>query len=246
MKKLVLLLLCLLSLRVSAVQLTDTALHAKRDTIKVKSFILPAALVAYGSLSFAVHPLRRFDYYLDGQLRPGIKTTAATYLIFTPIAAVYGLNLSGVQGRNNFVDRTALITLSACFGGVVDVSFKQLVRRPGPGGFESSSFPSGHTIGAFAAAEFLSQEYGDRSPAYTIAGYTVAIAVGGMRMYTHNHWFSDVVAGAGFGIASTRLAYLVYPSIKRWLTHTDKTGRSAFIMPTYQDGMAGLSFAKTF
>jgi len=245
LKNLVLILFCLFTLAANAEQ-ADTTLNAEDNTLKATSFILPAALITYGSLSFVEHPIRRFDYYVDGQLRPGIKTGAATYVLLAPIVAVYALNLAGVQGKHDFVDRTALIALSACFAGVSDFSLKHTVHRYAPGVNEGASFPSGHTMGAFAAAEFLAQEYGDQSAAYTIAGYTVAVATGVLRLETHNHWFSEVVAGAGFGIASTRLAYLVYPAIKKALTHTDKAGKSTFIMPTYQGGVAGFSFAKTF
>ncbi|MGZ3777086.1 MAG: phosphatase PAP2 family protein [Mucilaginibacter sp.] len=252
MKNILLLLLSFVILQVNAEGLADTTNKKRQvtpDTIKASSFILPAALITYGALSFEVNPLRRFDYYVRDQIAnsaPNFHTTAATYLLFTPIVAVYGLNLAGVKGRNNFTDRTALIALSAAFAGISDFSLKHVIHRLDPGGNDHGSFPSGHTMGAFAAAEFLAQEYGDQSPAYTIAGYTVAVATGVLRLYTRNHWFSDVVAGAGFGIASTKLAYLVYPAISKWLTHTDKNGKSTFIMPTYQDGMAGLSFAKTF
>lgn len=252
MKNILLILLCLVLLKANAENLADTVTKtrpAKPDTIRASSFILPAALITYGALSFEVHPIRRFDYYVRGQVAgsaPNFHTNAATYLLFTPIVAVYGLNLAGVEGRHNFTDRTALIALSAAFAGISDFSLKHMVHRLDPTGTNLASFPSGHTMGAFAAAEFLAQEYGDQSPAYTIAGYTVAVATGVLRLYTRNHWFSDVVAGAGFGIASTKLAYLVYPAIRKWLTHTDKNGKSTFIMPTYQDGMAGLSFAKTF
>lgn len=246
LKNLILILFCTTSLCVDAKSLTDTTKAGSSDDVKVTSFILPAALITYGSMSFAVNPIRRFDYYIDGQLRPGINTTAATYLVFAPIVAVYGLNIAGVQGKHDFGDRTALLALSVGFAGAFDLPLKHFVTRKDPGRTYSGSFPSGHTLGAFAAAEFLSEEYGDQSPVYTIAGYTVATATGFLRLYTHNHWFSEVVAGAGFGIASTRLAYLIYPSIKRWFTHTDKAGRSTFVMPAYQDGMAGFSFAKTF
>jgi membrane-associated phospholipid phosphatase len=245
LKNLVLSLFCLLSLAANAQQ-PDTTRHAKDNPVKAASFILPAALITYGSLSFAVHPVRRFDYYVNDQFEPGIKTTAATYLLFTPIVAVYGLNLAGIPGKHDFADRTALIALSAAFAGIGDYSLKHLVHRYDPGGTNPASFPSGHTIGAFAAAGFLSQEYGDQSPAYTIAGYTVALTTGALRLYTHNHWVSDIATGAGIGILSTKLAYLVYPSIKQWLTHADKTGRSAFVMPTYQGGMAGLNFSANF
>jgi membrane-associated phospholipid phosphatase len=252
LKSILFILFCSIILQVNAQGLADTVKKTRQltpDTIKASSFILPAALIAYGALSSAIHPIRHFDYYVHGQITdnaPKFHTNAATYLLFTPIIAVYGLNLAGVEGRNNFTDRTALIALSAAFAGISDFSLKHIVHRLDPTGSNLASFPSGHTMGAFAAAEFLAQEYGDQSPAYTIAGYTIAAATGVLRLYTRNHWFSDVVAGAGFGIASTKLAYLVYPAIRKWLTHTDQNGRSTFIMPSYQGGMAGLSFAKTF
>jgi len=97
---------------------------------------------------------------------------------------------------------------------------------------------------AFAGAEFLAQEYSDKSPVYTIIGYGFAVTTGVFRMYNRDHWFSDVVAGAGFGILSTKAAYLIYPYLRNALTHTDqKTGKSTAIMPIYQNGMIGLSFA---
>ena len=86
------------------------------------------------------------------------------------------------------------------------------VRRPS--GRSVSSFPSGHTALSFMAAEFLHQEYGHVSPWYSIAGYTVATATGFLRIYNDKHWFSDVLAGAGIGILSTKIGYWLYPFIK--------------------------------
>jgi len=251
LKNVLLLLFCFAFLHVDAKNFADTAKKerpAKPDTIKASTFILPAALVTYGALSFELHPLRTFDYYIRDQIRnsaPNFQTNAETFFLFTPIALVYGLNLAGVQGRNNFADRTAIIAIAGIIGGVSDYSLKHLTHRASPGA-APISFPSGHTLAAFAGAEFLQQEYGDQSPIYTIIGYTFAVTTGVFRLYNRDHWFSDVVAGAGIGMLSTKVSYLVYPYIRKWLTHTDKNGKSTFVLPTYQDGMAGLSFAKTF
>ena len=76
-------------------------------------------------------------------------------------------------------------------------------------------FPSGHTTEAFAYAEFIQQEYKDVSPWYGAVGYAAATATGLLRIYNNKHWLSDVVAGAGIGMASTKLAYLLYRAIKR-------------------------------
>jgi membrane-associated phospholipid phosphatase len=93
-------------------------------------------------------------------------------------------------------------------------------------------------------AEFLAQEYSDKSVWYSVAGYTIAATTGVFRMYNRDHWFSDVVAGAGFGIISTKAAYLIYPYLRNKLTHKSKDGKSTMFMPTYQNGAVGLAFAK--
>jgi membrane-associated phospholipid phosphatase len=100
--------------------------------------------------------------------------------------------------------------MGASVGGIKLISH---VQRPD--GSNYMSFPSGHTATAFACAEFLYQEYKDVSVWYGIAGYTIAAGTGFMRMYNNRHWLTDVVAGAGFGILSTKIAYWVFPGIKR-------------------------------
>jgi len=69
------------------------------------------------------------------------------------------------------------------------------------------------------------------------------VGTGIFRMYNRDHWFSDVVAGAGFGVLSTKAAYLIYPYLRNKLTHKSKSGKSTMVMPTYQNGTPGLSFA---
>ena len=66
-----------------------------------------------------------------------------------------------------------------------------------PDGSSNRSFPSGHTAEAFAAAEFMNQEYKHLSPWYGIAGYTLATATGTLRVLNNSHWLSDVIMGAG-------------------------------------------------
>ncbi len=65
----------------------------------------------------------------------------------------------------------------------------------------NSSFPSGHTTSAFAAATTLSEYY----PTWQVMvpAYAAASAVGFSRLYANQHWGSDVVGGAlvGFGVS---------------------------------------------
>lgn len=264
MKKILFALLCLISFKANAqvtdgdtakkVKLADTIkkdLFTAPDTVKrlhsnPLSFIPPAILIGYGGLSFAIHPIRRIDYYFYGVTQrsdPNFSTKAESYFEFTPIAMVYGLDLVGVEGKNTFIDRTALLGLSAGIFGVSGYITKYATHRLRPNKTDYLSFPSAHTGTAFLSAEFLAQEYSEKSPVYTVIGYTIAVTTGIFRMYNRDHWFSDVVAGAGFGILSTKAAYLIYPYIRNKLTHKDKNGKSTMVMPTYQNGVPGLSFA---
>ena len=60
------------------------------------------------------------------------------------------------------------------------------------------------------------------------------------------HWFSDVVAGAGVGIASTRLAYWLYPKMQGLFGKKQDPEKVSVLMPTYQSGTFGLAYVKTF
>jgi membrane-associated phospholipid phosphatase len=135
--------------------------------------------------------------------------------------------------------------MSNAFTNGIVFSVKNISHEQRPDGSNDFSFPSGHTAEAFASAEFMRQEYKDVSPWYGVAGYLTATATGLLRMYNNKHWLSDVVAGAGVGIASTKLAYLIYPAIKRKL-FKDKPVH-AMITPFYQPGgSAGVSMVYNF
>lgn len=221
---------------------TDTIKHPNG---KLVSWLVPAGLVTYGGLSFVVKPIRNVDYYFKG-IASGADANyyakLSDYLQLAPGVAVYALDIFGDEGKDRFWDRTALLTLSGTILTITDGT-KYLAHRVRPYGTDPLSFPSGHTGAAFVAAEFMAEEYGEKSPWYSVAAYTCATATGILRVYGHAHWFSDCVAGAGFGILSVKTAYWLYPHIQKALTHKDKHGRSTMIMPTYNNGAPGLSFA---
>lgn len=145
-------------------------------------------------------------------------------LPFVSPGAVYILNWVGVEGKHNFVDRTVLIGSSAIITSALVYSSKSLLNRNRPDGKGDDSFPSMHTAVAFMGAEFLRQEFGDQSVWYGIAGYTLAAGTGFLRMYNDRHWLSDVLAGAGIGILSTKIAYWIYPEIRKLYAGTKLDG----------------------
>ena len=121
----------------------------------------------------------------------------------------------GVKGKNNFKDRTIILGISGLLVGTSVNLLKYTTKIERPDKSTRNSFPSGHAAIAFMGAEFLRQEYKDVSPWYGIAGYAVATGTGLLRVYNDRHWFGDVVAGAGFGILSTKAAYWLYPMLQR-------------------------------
>jgi membrane-associated phospholipid phosphatase len=80
-------------------------------------------------------------------------------------------------------------------------ALKHTVRRERPDGSNKGAFPSGHSASAFATATVLQRHYGWKVgvPAYALGGY-IALA----RMAWNRHHATDVVMGAGFGIAAGR------------------------------------------
>ena len=64
----------------------------------------------------------------------------------------------------------------------------------------STSFPSGHTIGAFALAGVLI--FGSRNTPLRLAAFLLAAGIGLSRILAFRHWPSDVTASAVIGLVS--------------------------------------------
>ena len=108
---------------------------------------------------------------------------------------------------------------------------KFTVRRERPDESNNKSFPSGHSASAFATATVLHRHYGWKvgGPAYALGGY-VALA----RMAWNRHHATDVVMGAGFGIASARTVTM----------SVAKTKFNVGVQPTV--GGASVNFSKIY
>ncbi|MEO5592074.1 MAG: phosphatase PAP2 family protein [Chitinophagaceae bacterium] len=213
-----------------------------------KQFIVPAVMVVYGVTTLHNDGLQGLNHKVKEELyteRSDKKPMHIdNFLLYSPALAVYGLNAMGIKGKHNFRDRTILYAMSELIQSAIVFPVKSMAAENRPDGSNRLSFPSGHTACAFASAEFMRQEYKDVSPWYGVAGYAAAAGTGFLRMYNNKHWLSDVAAGAGIGIISTKMAYWIYPVIKRKL-FKDKDV-STVVMPVYQDGALGLGLVHHF
>ncbi|HWB94285.1 MAG TPA: phosphatase PAP2 family protein [Puia sp.] len=215
----------------------------------VRSFIVPAALIAYGATAVHNGTLQKVNGELKEQVwqdNPHKPFHLDNYLMFAPTLSVYALNAAGVHGAHNFKDRTIILLMANVIANGTVFSVKGWSHELRPDGSDCQSFPSGHTAEAFVGAEFMRMEYKDVSPWYGVAGYAMATATGMLRMYNDKHWMSDVVAGAGVGIASTRLAYWLYPKMQKLFGKRTDPEKVSVLMPTYSSGSVGLAFVKTF
>ena len=233
-------------------QMTDSARSVlpNKDSVpsskkNYKQFIFPAALTSYGVLALTIKPLKDLDKNIQEEVwvnNPHSKTKLDNYFQYTPGLTVFALTAVGVKGKNNFRDQVMLYFISHAIMGVIVNPVKEISHQLRPDAADYLSFPSGHTAVAFTGAEFLYQEYKDRSIWYGIGGYAMATSVAYMRIYNNKHWFKDVVAGAGIGIGSTRLAYVIYPTIRKWL-FGKRDSKTAFF-PTYQNKQVGFALVK--
>jgi membrane-associated phospholipid phosphatase len=214
-----------------------------------KAVVIPTALITYGTLAVTtswfddVNLLGR--RWASGTEDPNQRTSIDDYTEYAGAAAVLGLNIAGVRGKHNIVDAGILYTSSIAIAHVFTIPTKRITREARPDSSDLLSFPSGHTSTAFVGAEFLRQEYKGVSPWIGAGGYAVAVLTGALRMYNNKHWFSDVVAGAGVGILSTRLSYFLYPKLKNAIL-----GKSAplttMLVPSYQGGIVGVYLVHQF
>ena len=216
------------------------------SSFKPSEVVMPLSLIGVGALGF-VEPLKSARYevadFLDGW-RGDHRIAMDEYLRFVPFASVYGLSLLGAEAKHSYWDRTlsAGVSTVALFG--LSYGVKHIVYSPRPDGSANNSFPSGHVATAFMGAELVRIEYGDASPWYSVGAYTIATAVGVLRVYNDKHWFTDVIAGTGVGILSARIGNWLLPYTKKIMYRI--TGCDAFVYPSVNSEGATMGVVMRF
>lgn len=228
---------------------TDTV-PSKNLKFSVKQLAIPAVLIGYGVIGIESDGIKGVNTEIRDELTENIddKITIDDFSQYAPAVSVYALNLTGIKGKNNLKDRTTIIATSYLLVAGSVTGLKSLTKVERPDGSSKNSFPSGHTATAFAGAEFLWQEYKDTSIWYGISGYLVASGTGLFRMYNDRHWFTDVMAGAGIGILSTKIAYWANPFIQEKIfgKKMEESKISFSAIPFYNGEQTGLGIAVTF
>ncbi len=162
---------------------------------------------------------------LSGHVVPGIHRVAEAVTFFGKglvlALAAAGVGLLGLALRRRDLRRACTDGwVALCGGAILGTTIKHLVGRPrpkfaaegivhlGPAWPASlSSFPSGHTVSAFA----LAAAWSAKAPRLRVPLIVAASAVGLSRLLLGAHYLSDVVAGALLGIV-----------VGRWASDTDR------------------------
>jgi membrane-associated phospholipid phosphatase len=135
--------------------------------------------------------------------------------------------VGGYLRKDPYAEKTALLAGEAyANAAIVEMSLKIATRRTRPsdiaptGNFSdtffdsqksitgvNTSFPSGHTISAFAVATVFSRRYRHRRWVPWVA-YGAATAIGFSRVTLQSHFPSDVFLGAALGYSISRFVVL--------------------------------------
>jgi membrane-associated phospholipid phosphatase len=135
-----------------------------------------------------------------GHSAASVVTEGGDGLVLFPLSAAFyaGGRLGGAAWAADLGEMSFEALLVS---GVEAQILKYSVQRERPDGADHYSFPSGHSSSAFSLATVLAGEYGWEAG---VPAYLGACAVGYSRLELDKHWLSDVVFGAGLGIASGR------------------------------------------
>ena len=128
---------------------------------------------------------------------------------YVPYASVFALKACGVESRDDW--KKLAITTAVSWAVTVGTGWilKQSIKEWRPDDSDQKSFPSGHSMIAFAGATALHKEFGKVSPWISVVGYGVATFVAVDRVAKDRHHWYDAVTGAALGFGLTELSWWI-------------------------------------
>lgn len=209
-----------------------------------KSLILPASLITVGAIGTAIDGMS--DFHLFTRKESVKKIHIDDYMEWGMLAWPFLCDLMGKE-KHNWADQLCLVVLAEGLNAGMTRTLKYTVKEPRPDG-GAYSFPSGHTANAFLGAHMAYKEFKDSNAWLAYSGYALATFVACSRLYNNRHWVADVVAGAGFGILSVELSYLIYFPIRNAIARKInlKKTNSLVLSPVVNEYGGGLYLSYSF
>ena len=138
-----------------------------------------------------------------------------------PVMIVVFFLVSGVAySERRWVAYAIGMSIAGLGAGILAQIVKHLVGRARPELWlgaahyapgSSTSFPSGHTVGAFALAGVL--VFASRNWPLRLTAFALAAAVGMSRILAFRHWASDVTASAVIGLVTAWICVTALTSV---------------------------------
>lgn len=213
-------------------------------SFKPTSLILPASLITVGAVGTAIDGMN--DFHLFSRKDSVNYIRIDDYMEWGMLGWVFVCDLMGKE-KHNWLDQFFLIGLAEGLNAGMTRTVKHLVNEKRPDG-GAYSFPSGHTANAFLGAHMAYKEFKDSNPWLAYSGYALATFVAGSRLHNNRHWVADVVAGAGFGILSVELAYLIYFPVRNAIARNvnRKHAGNLVLSPTFTNQGGGFYLSYRF
>ena len=206
--------------------------------------VLPASLIAVGAFGTAVNGMN--DFHLLSRRDSVSQVRIDDYMEWGMLGWVFVCDLMGKE-KHSVVDQFFLLSFAEGINAAAVHGLKNNLKVVRPDG-SPYSFPSGHTANAFLGAHMAYKEFKDSSPVLAYSGYALAGFVAASRVYNNRHWVADVAAGAGFGILSVELSYLVYFPIRNLLVKKTKSkmADNLILAPTFTPEGGGVYLSLRF
>jgi membrane-associated phospholipid phosphatase len=157
------------------------------------------APVAVGGGALAI-----FDHKISNSVRAdtslrGPSNAISNVGLVAPWAVPGTMWVLGMTSHNPHTLEAGRLGIEAAVDSEIVMNvIKIATNRARPNGEDRRSFPSGHTMSAFALASVMSKEYHNK-PLVVFGSYGFATAVGLARVGGLNHFPTDVLAGAVLG-----------------------------------------------
>jgi hypothetical protein len=200
-----------------------------KDKISYKQFIAPVALITSGSLLLNTALNDDLQKNANSFFGENFQSSSDYFLPFVPVAQIYLGKTFGFKPKNDFQHQTINIIVANAIGATVFTTLKHTVKEERPDKSDDLSFPSGHTSIAFTNAALLYYEYKDSNLWYASSGFLFATATGVLRIANNKHYASDVLTGAGIGLASGLIVSYWNPF--KSVTFGKKNKTTAFVYP---------------
>lgn len=228
-----------------------------------RQLIVPGVLITAGAAGL-FQPVMSWRETVRDKVRDVNESPlpADNYVQYVPAAGVLLTNLLMPDNKYDIQDRVALLGTSYALMGIMVNTLKYTVVSPRPDIYDEyvyygnprqlsaktnpksfNSFPSGHTATAFMGAELARLEYGEDYPLIAVGAYALAAGTGFLRVWNERHWFTDVLAGAGLGILSARMAWWLLPFERKAMDRLFKKDVALYPRADSHEAELALSFS---